>query len=81
MYSFDLKTVNKVVYRRENSSVQAKFHHDELEKIRSGSSSAVPSIDRDRVGSKNLWCTRSCPELKTQAQSDSTSSLSEKISR
>jgi hypothetical protein len=24
MYSFDLKSVDKVVYRRENSSVQAK---------------------------------------------------------
>jgi hypothetical protein len=34
MYSLDLKTVDKVVYRRENSSVQAKVVHDELAKIR-----------------------------------------------
>jgi hypothetical protein len=34
MYSFDLKTVDKVVYRRENSSVEAKISHDELPKIR-----------------------------------------------
>jgi hypothetical protein len=34
MYSLDLKTVDKVVYRRENSSVQAKVDHDEPAKIR-----------------------------------------------
>ncbi len=35
MHSLDLKTVNKVVYRRENSSVQEKAGHDEMVKIRS----------------------------------------------
>jgi hypothetical protein len=35
MYSLDLKTVDKVVYRRENSSVQAKVVHEELAKIQS----------------------------------------------
>ncbi len=35
MYSIELKTVDKVVYRRENSWVQAKVDHDELAKIRS----------------------------------------------
>ncbi len=34
MYSFELKTVDKIVYRRENSSVQVKVGHDKLEKIR-----------------------------------------------
>jgi hypothetical protein len=28
--------VDKVIYRREDSSVQAKFSHEELAKIRSG---------------------------------------------
>jgi hypothetical protein len=32
MYSLDLKTVGKVVYRRKNSSVQAKVGHEELTK-------------------------------------------------
>jgi hypothetical protein len=36
MYSLELKTADKVVYRRENSSVQAKIGHDELAKIRFG---------------------------------------------
>jgi hypothetical protein len=35
MYSLDLKAVDKVVYGRENSSVQAKVSHDELAKTRS----------------------------------------------
>jgi hypothetical protein len=34
MYSLDLKTVNKVVYRRENSSVQPRVGYDEVAKIR-----------------------------------------------
>jgi len=34
MYSFALKTVDKIVYRRQNSSVQVKVGHDELAKIR-----------------------------------------------
>jgi len=33
MYLLDLKTVDKVVCRRENSSVQPKFGHEELGKI------------------------------------------------
>jgi len=33
MYSLDLKTVDKVVCRRENLSVQPKFGHEELAKI------------------------------------------------
>jgi hypothetical protein len=33
MYAFELKTADKVVYRRENSSVQAKVGHDELANI------------------------------------------------
>ncbi len=37
MYSLDLKTVDKVVYRRKNSSAQAKAGHDELAKILSRS--------------------------------------------
>jgi len=44
MYSLDLKTVDKVVYQRENSSVQVKVVHDELAEIQSlpaGSVSAV----------------------------------------
>jgi len=32
MYSLDLKTVDKVVYHRENSSVQAKVGHDDTGK-------------------------------------------------
>ncbi len=35
MYSLDLKTVDKIVYRRENSSIQSKFGHEDLVKIRS----------------------------------------------
>jgi hypothetical protein len=35
MYSLDLKTVDKLVYRTENSSIQAKVSHGELAKIRS----------------------------------------------
>jgi hypothetical protein len=34
MYSLDFKIADKVVYRRENSSIQAKVAHDELTKIR-----------------------------------------------
>jgi hypothetical protein len=34
MFSLDLKTMDRVVYRRENSSVQVKVGHDELAKIR-----------------------------------------------
>jgi hypothetical protein len=37
MYLLDLKAVDKVAYRREISSVQAKVGHDELAKIQSGS--------------------------------------------
>jgi hypothetical protein len=33
MYSLGLKTVDKVVYRRENSSLQAKPDHDKLRKF------------------------------------------------
>ncbi len=47
MYSLDLKTVDKVVYRRENSSVQAKVGHNELAKIRfhpAGLTSLVPAL-------------------------------------
>jgi len=35
MYSLDFKTVDEVVYLRENFSVQAKVGHDELAKIQS----------------------------------------------
>ncbi len=41
MYSLDLKRVDKVVYRRENSSIQAKVSYDELAKIQSRSSSVT----------------------------------------
>ncbi len=34
MHSFDLKTVDKVVYRGENTSLQGKVVHDEPAKIR-----------------------------------------------
>ncbi len=34
MYSLDLKTVDKVVYRREHCSVQVTLGHDDLAKIR-----------------------------------------------
>jgi len=49
MYSLDLKTVDKVDYRRENSSVKAKVGHDELAKIRSrqvksGPAGPVPAL-------------------------------------
>jgi hypothetical protein len=33
MYSLDLKTVDKIVYRKENCSVQVKVGRDELAKI------------------------------------------------
>jgi hypothetical protein len=44
MYSFALKTVDKVVYRRENSSVQAKVGHDELANIQSRPIGPVPAL-------------------------------------
>ncbi len=44
MYSLDLKTVDKVVYRRENSSVQVKVAHDELAEIRSRPAEPVPAV-------------------------------------
>jgi len=44
MYVFALKTVDKVVYRRENSSVQAKVGHDELANIRSRPIGPVPAL-------------------------------------
>jgi hypothetical protein len=44
MYSLDLKTVDKLVYRRENSSVQAKVGYDELAKIRSHPAGPVPVL-------------------------------------
>jgi hypothetical protein len=45
MYSIDLKTMDKVVYRRENSSVQVKVGHDVLAKIRSRPAGRVPALD------------------------------------
>jgi len=49
MYLLDFKTVDRVVYRRENSSVQAKVDHDELAKIwsrpvRSGLAGPIPAL-------------------------------------
>jgi hypothetical protein len=41
MYPLDLKTVDKLIYRRENSSVQPRVGHDELAEIRAGS---VPAL-------------------------------------
>ncbi len=46
MYSLDLKTVNKVVYRREDSSIQATVGHDELTKIWSRPAEPVPALSR-----------------------------------
>ncbi len=46
MYSLDLKPADKVVYRRENSSVQAKVGHDELANIRSRPAGLVPALQR-----------------------------------
>ncbi len=40
----NLKTVDKVVYRRENSWVQAKVSHVKLAKIRSDSSYGAPRL-------------------------------------
>ncbi len=44
MYSLDLKTVDKVVYRRENSSVQPRVGYDELAKIRSHPAGPVQAL-------------------------------------
>jgi hypothetical protein len=46
MYSLDLKTMDETVYRRENSSVQAKVGHDELGEIRSRLAGPVPALPR-----------------------------------
>ncbi len=42
MYSLDLKTVDKVVCHKENSSVQAKVGHDDTGK--SGRTEPVPAL-------------------------------------
>jgi hypothetical protein len=58
MYSLDLKTVDEFVYRKENSSVQAKLGHDELTKIRFRSTSAEDDDDyRAFQGneSRSIW--------------------------
>jgi hypothetical protein len=44
MYSFALKIVDKVVYWRENSSVQARAGHEELANIRSRPIEPVPAL-------------------------------------
>jgi hypothetical protein len=51
MYTLELKTVDKVVYRRENSSVQAKIGHDDLAKIRFDPvrSEPVPALSQSSV--------------------------------
>jgi len=41
IYSLDLKIVNKVIYRKENTSVQAKVDHGKLAKILSRPVSAL----------------------------------------
>jgi hypothetical protein len=46
MYSLDLETVDKAVYRRENSSVQAKVSHDEPAKIRSCPAGPIQALDQ-----------------------------------
>jgi hypothetical protein len=53
MYSLDLKTVDKVVYRRENSSLQAKVGYDELMKIRSCLVRPIPAVGRATLLKKN----------------------------
>jgi hypothetical protein len=45
MYSLDFKTVDQVVYRRDNSSVEATFGHDELAKIRSRPAGPFPALN------------------------------------
>jgi hypothetical protein len=42
MYPFDLQTVDKVVYQRENSSVPAKISHGKLAKIQSRPTGTLP---------------------------------------
>ncbi len=44
MYSLDFKTVDKVVYRTENSSIQSEVIHDELSKIQSRLAGLVPGL-------------------------------------
>ncbi len=46
MHSLDLDTVDKAVYRRENSSVQAKVSHDEPAKIRSRPAGPIQAFDQ-----------------------------------
>jgi len=44
MYALDMKTVGKIVYRREHSSVQAKVGHDENPVPSSRISKPVPAL-------------------------------------
>jgi hypothetical protein len=53
MYSLDLKTMDKIVYRREKSFVQAKLGHDELVKIRSRPAGPVSALLETKSVFKN----------------------------
>jgi len=55
MYSLDLKTVNKVVYQSENSSVQAKVGYGELAKILSHPAGRVPALTQINLSS-SVFC-------------------------
>jgi hypothetical protein len=57
IYLLDLKTVDKVVYRRENSSVQAKIGHDELTKIRTGPvGTSDSSFFKQKITNHRIQC-------------------------